>query len=423
MKFSEMSLSARIFTGMILGLLTGLLINNFLGDVAFVQIYLTDGLFQVVGQVFLRSLQMLVIPLVFVSLVSGSSALADPKQLARLGGKSMLLYLFTTAVAISLALVFAVIVQPGVGIELISENYVPKEAPAFVQVVLNMFPKNPIQAMAEGKMLQVIIFAIFFGVAITMSGESGQRVRSIIGDFESVIMKLVAIVMHLAPFGVFALIARLFAGLGYDGIKPLMSYFFLVLFVLFVHALVIYPTLLKSLTGLNPITFLKKLRPAMLVAFSTASSGATMPVTMRVVEKRLGVSNSTASFTVPLGATINMDGTAIMQGVATAFIAQAYGIDLTFGQYIMVIVMAVMASIGTAAVPGVGLIMLVQVLNQVGLPVEGIAMIIGVDRLLDMTRTAVNVTGDAMVSTIVDKSEKGLDLEVFNDPDADMEEA
>ncbi len=424
MNWSQMSLSARIFTGMIVGLITGLLINAFLGEVPWIEQYFTGGLLHIVGQVFLRSLQMLVIPLVFVSLVCGSSALADPKQLARLGGKAMGLYLFTTAVAISLALIFAVIVKPGVGVDLVSSSsYAVKDAPPFVEVILNMFPKNPFQAMAEGKMLQVIVFAIFFGVAISMAGEPGQRVRSVISDFESVIMKLVAIVMHLAPFGVFALIAKLFAGLGWEGIRPLLSYFLLVLFVLFVHGLVVYPTMLKLITGLNPIVFLKKLRPAMLLAFSTASSGATMPVTMRVVEKRLGVSTSTASFTVPLGATINMDGTAIMQGVATAFIAQAYGIPLTFEQYLMVILMAVMASIGTAAVPGVGLIMLVQVLNQVGLPVEGIAMIIGVDRLLDMTRTAVNVTGDAMVSTIVDKSEGGIDMDVFNDPEADMKEA
>lgn len=231
-------------------------------------------------------------------------------------------------------------------------------------------------------------------------------------------MRLVMILMSLAPYGVFALMAKLFAEIGFGTITSLLKYFLLVLFVLLLHALVTYPVILKALTRLNPIMFMRKMRDAQIFGFSTASSNATIPVTLEAVTNRLGVHKSVGSFTVPLGATINMDGTAIMQGVATVFIAQVYGVDLSLADYLMVVLTATLASIGTAGVPGVGLIMLAMVLNQVGLPVEGIGLIIGVDRLLDMTRTSVNVTGDAMVSCIVAKSEDEFDDEVFNDPDA-----
>jgi Na+/H+-dicarboxylate symporter len=231
-------------------------------------------------------------------------------------------------------------------------------------------------------------------------------------------MKMVMMLMKLAPYGIFCLLAKLFAEVGIAMIMSLAKYFFTVLFVLLLHSLGVYTAIFKLFTGLNVTMFLSKLRPALALAFSTASSGATMPVTMRTVEQRMGVSKSVSSFTVPLGATINMDGTAIMQGVATVFIAQAYNIGLGIEGYLTVVLTATLASIGTAAVPGVGLVMLVMVLNQVGLPVEGIGLIIGVDRLLDMTRTATNITGDAMVTTVVANSETLLDKETFNDPQA-----
>ena len=269
-------------------------------------------------------------------------------------------------------------------------------------------------------MLQVIVFALLFGVAMALSGEPGKRLAGVFEDINAVIMRLVMILMNLAPYGVFFLLAKLFTTLQWDLILNLIKYFLLVIFVLVLHGTVVYSTLLKTLTGLNPVAFLKKMKDAILFAFSTSSSAATLPVTMETATKKLGVKNSIASFTLPMGATLNMDGTAIMQGVATVFIAQVFGVDLSIGDFLMVILTATLASIGTAAVPGVGLIMLAMVLQQVGLPVEGIALIIGVDRLLDMTRTAVNVTGDCMVSCVVATSEKEFDYDTFADPDAGL---
>jgi Na+/H+-dicarboxylate symporter len=279
-------------------------------------------------------------------------------------------------------------------------------------------PNNPVAAMADAKMLPIIVFAVLLGLAITLSGEAGKRISSWFQDFNTVIMRLVAIVMNVAPYGVFALIANMAATSNGDDFLAVGKYIVLVIAVLLFHALIVYPSLLVFLTRLNPRMFLYKMRAAMMFAFSTASSNATIPVTLESVEKRVGVSNKIASFTVPLGATINMDGTAIMQGIATGFIAQFYGIDLSISQYLMVVIMVIMASIGTAGVPSVGLVLLAGVLAQVGLPEEGIALILGVDRLLDMIRTAVNITGDATVTTIVAKSEGELDEAVFRDPQA-----
>jgi Na+/H+-dicarboxylate symporter len=281
-----------------------------------------------------------------------------------------------------------------------------------------MFPTNPINSMAEGNTLQIIVFAVLFGIAISAAGKPGERVAALFSDLNEVIMKLVAMLMQIAPFGVFFLMAKLFTGLGLGAILNLGSYFLVLTATLLIHGIVVYGFLLKSFTGLNPITFLKKMEDAIMFAFSTASSNATIPVTMETATHRLGINNRVSSFTIPLGATINMDGTAIMQGVATAFIAQAFNIDLTMGDYLTVILTATLASIGTAGVPGVGLIMLAMVLNQVGLPLEGIALIMGVDRLLDMIRTAVNITGDSAASLIIAKSENAFDVDTFNDPEA-----
>jgi Na+/H+-dicarboxylate symporter len=355
-----------------------------------------------------------VIPLVFVSLVCGTAALDDIRKLGRIGGKSLGLYLATTAIAISLAMGLAALFGPGRGFDLETDaTFETPTPPPLRDVFVALIPNNIFTAMAEGQMLQIIIFAILLGIAITLSGEPGQRILAFFGALNEVVLKLVGIIMLVAPYGVFALVARTFAGEGFAAFPPLMGYFLTVLAALLIHVLVTYPVLLKLLAGLNPVTFMKKLRDVHLFAFSTASSNATIPITLRTVENRLGASNSIASFTVPLGATINMDGTAIMQGVATIFIAQAYNIPLGLADLAMVILTATLASIGTAGVPGVGLIMLGMVLKQVGLPVEGIALIIGIDRLLDMIRTAVNVTGDAMVTCIISKGENQLDMAQF----------
>ncbi len=416
MKFNtdNKQLTKRIIIGMVSGLVLGISLN-LIGREGFIENYLISGVFHVGGQIFLASLKLLVVPLVFVSLVCGTAALDDIVKLGRIGGKTIALYLFTTAVAITIALIVAIIVKPGVGFELqTSAAFVSQEAPSLIQVIIDIFPTNPIKAMAEGKMLQIIVFSCLFGVSMTLAGEPGKRILSVFNDLNTIIMKMIMMLMLFAPIGVFCLISKVFSEQGFSAIVPLAKYFFVVLFVLFIHVILTYGTILKVISRLSPITFIKKMRNPIVFAFSTASSNATIPVTMEAVEQKLGVKNSVASFTIPLGATINMDGTAIMQGVATVFISQAYGIEIGPAGYLMVILTAILASIGTAGVPGVGLIMLAMVLRQVGLPVEGIGLIIGVDRLLDMTRTAVNITGDAVVTCIVANSEGQLTKKVFD---------
>ncbi|MCG9630216.1 dicarboxylate/amino acid:cation symporter [Vibrio sp. Isolate30] len=418
-----MSLTGRVILGMVAGILVGFAIQSLFAESGFVNTYIVNGLFEVGGKIFVASLKMLVVPLVFVSLVCGTSSLKDLSTLGRMGGKTLALYIGTTAVAITLALTIGNFFQPGAGADLTAaSSFKSADAPSLGQVIIDMFPTNPIQAMAEGKTLQVIVFAVLFGIAISAAGKPGERIAAVFQDLNEVIMKLVALLMNLAPYGVFFLMAKLFSGLGLGAIWNLAEYFLVLVGTLVLHGLVTYSLMLKGFTGLNPITFLRKMEDAIMFAFSTASSNATIPVTMETAKNRMGVDNKVASFTVPLGATVNMDGTAIMQGVATAFIAQAYNIDLSMTDYLMVIMTATLASVGTAGVPGVGLVMLAMVLNQVGLPLEGIALIMGVDRLLDMIRTAVNITGDSAVSIIVAKSEGAFDESRFNDPAAGEKE-
>ena len=428
------SLTTRIVIGMAAGIILGFILQMLMPNKSdfVIPLYifdlslrglLVDGIFQVGGKVFVASLQMLVVPLVFVSLICGTCSLKDTSKLGRIGGKAIGLYLITTAIAISFAMFLALLVNPGEGVNMIANTtFESREAPSLAQVIIQMFPTNPFSAFANGNMLQVIVFALLFGIAIALSGKAGERIASLFEDLSTVIMRLVTMLMNIAPYGVFCLLAGLFTDVSIETFGNLIQYFLVVFFALVLHATITYPVILKLLTGLNPLIFLRKMRNTAIFAFSTSSSNATLPITMATATKKLGVKNSIASFTVPLGATINMDGTAIMQGVATVFIAQVFNVDLTLSDYLLVILTATLASIGTAGVPGVGLIMLAMVLNQVGLPVEGIGLIIGVDRLLDMTRTAVNVTGDSMVTVIVGKSEKQFDEDVFYDIDAGQEE-
>jgi len=406
-------LTLRILVGMGAGLAVGLVLNA-VGTAGPVVGFFVEGVFHVGGQIFLSALKLLVVPLVFVSIVSGVASLDDLSRLGRVGGKTLALYLCTTSVAITLALLAAMLVRPGAGFALESDaSFEVVEPPTITETLINLFPTNPIQAMAEGEMLQIIVFAALFGVALTLSGEAGRRLVAVFDDLNEVVLRLVMILMGLAPYGVFFLIAKVFAAEGLEAIAPLAKYFVLVLGVLALHALLVYPLLLRFGAGLSPKPFLRKMRDPLALAFSTASSGATLPATLETVEHRLGVDNSIASFTLPLGATLNMDGTAIMQGVATGFIAQAYGVGLGPGEFLAVVLTATLASVGTAAVPGVGLVMLAMVLRQVNLPVEGIGLVIGVDRILDMVRTAVNVTGDATISCVVARSEGELDLRTY----------
>jgi len=417
-----MSLTTRIVLAMTAGILGGALIkvlHDFsllgpTGDFIFYDL-LANGLFDIIGQIFISSLRLVIVPLVFFSLVCGVVSITSTSQIGRITLKTLGLYLLTTAVAISTALFFALIFQPGLGADLsLPQAFNPSAPPSLKEVVVNIFPTNPIAAMAEGNMLQIIVFSLLFGVALKAVGENGKPLQLTFERLNEVILKLVTMLIELAPYGVFSLLLTLFAVQGIGVIGDLAKYFFLLVFVLIFHGIVTYGLFLSVLAKLNPITFFSKLRSLAVFAFSTSSSSATMPITLQTVRTKLGVKPSIGSFTVPLGATVNMDGTAIMQGIATVFIAQAYNMDLTTMDYLMVILTATLASIGTAGVPGVGLIMLAMVLEQVGLPVEGIALIIGVDRLLDMTRTAVNVCGDAMVSCVVAKSEGEFDKEVFD---------
>ena len=414
-----MNLTVRILIGMGAGLLLGSLIHGLADPAGWVQQVLVADILDAGGTLFIASLKVMVVPLVLVSLVCGAASLGATGRIGPLGLKTLGLYLLTTAVAVSLALTVALIVNPGEGGNLPTEvSYEAKPAPSIKDTLINIFPTNPVEAMAEGKMLQIIVFALLLGVAISRAGASGDRIRTGFEAANDVLMALIRMLIQLAPYGVFCLMAKLFATQGFDEISKLLTYFLTVAGVLVLHFALTYSTLLTLLARINPLTFVKKMREPLLVAFSTSSSGATLPVTLRTVERRVGVKNEVASFVVPLGATINMDGTAIMQGVATVFIAQMYGIDLGASDYLMVVVTATLASIGTAAVPGVGLVMLTMVLTQVGLPVEGIGLIIGVDRLLDMMRTAVNVTGDGTVALVVARSEGQVDDDVFADPEA-----
>lgn len=417
----KMNMTTKILIWMVAGLVLGSLINGFATEVVFIQDYLVNGLFHVAGAMFISSLKMLVVPLVTFSLICGVCGIGDINKLGRVGAKAFGLFMLTTALAITLAITVASIVAPGKGFDLAQATpteFTAKEAPPLTQVIIDLIPSNPVAAYAEGNMLQIIFFTILFAVCILMIGEPGKSIAEGAEKLNLVMMQVVNVVMQIAPYGVFALMAKTFSLQGLGLILPMLSYFLVVAVVLLLHATGTLMLLLKVLGKVDPFIFMKKMRAVQIFAFSTSSSNATIPVTLRAAEERLGVENATASFVVPFGATINMDGTAIMQGVATVFIANVYGIDLGLSGYLTVIGMAVLASIGTAGVPGVGLIMLAMVFNQVGLPIEGIALIMGVDRLLDMMRTAVNVTGDSVITTIVARSENSIDMATYNDPNA-----
>ncbi|MCP3761578.1 dicarboxylate/amino acid:cation symporter [Domibacillus sp. A3M-37] len=401
----KVNLTTKIIAALILGAIVGLILNLTAPNVFDV---LNTYLFVPVGQIFLSLISMLVVPLVFFSIVLGSAGLGDPQKLGRIGVKTVGYFLITTCIAIVIGLALAASIQPGSAGEFdtAGAEFSAEEAPPVSETLMNIIPKNPINAMAEGNMLQLIIFAVFIGLALTALGEKTKGIFSLVEQGNEIMMYLVGLVMKFAPYGTFGLIATAIGTQGWDAILAMGSYMLVVLAALFIHSVVTYGGTVAFLAKKSPIWFFKTFAPAMGVAFSTSSSNATLPVSMEVAQRDLKVPKPISSFVQPLGATINMDGTAIMQGVATMFIAQAYGIDLTMVELATVVLTAVLASIGTAGVPGVGLIMLAMVLGSVGLPVEGIGLIIGIDRLLDMTRTAVNITGDAACALYVGESEK-----------------
>lgn len=421
----KIGLTTAIFIGLLLGAVTGMLFHYVVPVGKIRDDLFINGVFYVVGNGFLRLMQMLVVPLVFCSLVCGSMAMGDTRKLGKIGVKTLGFYLVTTALAITVAILTANVINPGMGLDMSSiqaTEVTIAEKTSLADTLLNIIPTNPIKALANGEMLPIILFALIVGVILAGLGESGETVGNFFSQFNDVMMQMTVIVMKLAPYGVFCLIAKTFSGIGFDAFLPLLKYMVGVLFALAIQCCVVYMTMLKVFTGLSPRKFLKKFLPVMGFAFSTATSNATIPMSIDTLAKRMGVSKRISSFTIPLGATINMDGTAIMQGVAVVFAAQAFGIQLTVSDYITVILTATLASIGTAGVPGVGLITLSMVFASVGLPVEAIALIMGIDRILDMSRTAVNITGDAVCTTIVACQDKALKREVFDDTKAGLNE-
>ncbi|WP_088292766.1 dicarboxylate/amino acid:cation symporter [Bacillus mycoides] len=395
-----------ILVALFLGLVVGLTLN-----LAAPSIFepLNQYAFNPLGQLFIRLIKMLVVPVVFISIVLGAAGLGDPKQLGRIGLKSISFFLVTTAVAISIAVTFALIIKPGAGGNFKTDGLKyegAKTETSFVDTLLNIVPDNPAKAMADGNMLQIIAFAALIGLGLAVLGKRVQGVHSLLEQGNELMMYLVNLVMKLAPIGTFGLLASSVGKMGLAGVAAMFKYMLVVMLVLIIHGVFVYGGLLKVLAKESIIRFFKHFGPVMAIGFSTSSSNASLPFAMKTAQEKLGVPKAISSFVQPLGATINMDGTAIMQGVATVFIAQVYGVELTLPQLAMVVLTAVLASIGTAGVPGVGLVMLTMVLNQVNLPVEGIALIIGIDRILDMSRTAVNISGDAICAMIVAKSEE-----------------
>lgn len=405
--WGSIALWKKIVVGMILGVIAGII----LGPEA--------EMFKPIGTLFINAIKMLIVPLVFCSLVVGVTSMQDISKMGRIGAKSITIYLGTTAVAISIGLGLATLLTPGEGLNMVAANAATdaKEAPTLVQTLLNLIPKNPVNALAAGNILQIIVFALGLGIALNLCGEKAKPAIAVFDSLAEAMYKLTELVMKLAPFGIFGLMAWVAGKYGLEILLPLIQVIAVVFIGSLLHVLVFYTSLIKFVGRLNPIRYLKGLANPAAVAFTTTSSSGTLPATIKCAREEMGVSKGISSFVLPLGATINMDGTALYQGVAALFIAQAFGIQLEFADYLAIIMTATLASIGTAGVPGAGLIMLSLVLTTVGLPMEGLAIIAGIDRILDMARTSVNVCGDLMVSILVGRSEKELDTAVYNHSD------
>ena len=415
----KIGLTTKIFIALLAGAVFGIVLCYMVPSGHVKDDIIVEGILYVVGQGFIRLMKMLVVPLVFCSLVCGSMAIGDTKKLGTVGVRTLIFYLFTTALAITVALSVGNIINPGIGLDMsaIKSNAAEVEemaATSLSDTILNIIPDNPLNSLASGNMLQIIVFALIVGIILAKLGERTETVGNFFSQFNDIMMEMTMMVMSLAPVGVFCLIARTFANIGFSAFVPLAKYMVGVLLALAIQCFIVYLGLLKVFTGLNPFKFIKNFFPVMAFAFSTATSNATIPLSIDTLAKKMGVSKKISSFTIPLGATINMDGTAIMQGVAVVFAAQAFGIQLDVMDYLTVIGTATLASIGTAGVPSVGLVTLTMVFNSVGLPVEAIGLIMGIDRILDMTRTAVNITGDAVCTTIVAHQNKELDRDAFN---------
>lgn len=417
----KLGLTTMIFFALICGAILGAIINAFFMDIAFVNDIIVEGLFYIVGQGFISLMKMLVVPLVFCSIVCGAAAIGDTKTLGTVGVKTIGFYLLTTMIAVAVALGIATLISPGLGLDMSAIESVSttvdsstSSSVSMVDTILNIIPTNPIESLANGEMLQIIFFALLIGIILAKLKDKAQLVTNLFTQGNDIMMEMTMMIMKVAPIGVFCLIARTFSELGFSAMVPMLKYMITVVIGLAIQGYVVYMFLLKVIGGLNPIKFVKKFFPVQMFAFSTATSNATIPMNIDTLEEKMGVSRKISGFTIPLGATINMDGTAIMQGVAVVFVAQAFGITLTPADYATVIATATLASIGTAGVPSVGLITLAMVFDSVGLPVSGIGLIMGIDRILDMLRTAINITGDAVCTAIVAKQNGDMNLDVFN---------
>lgn len=414
----RLPMHTKILLALVAGIAFGFAANQ-LGFAPFVTTYIRP-----VGTAFIKLISMVVVPLVFVALLVGTTGLKDMRSLGRIGLRTLVLYVSMTAIAVSIGLGMANLVRPGVGFsqetrqQLVQGADAPKtgatlERPSIRDLLLNIIPANPVHSLAEGEMLQIIFFAVLMGVCLTMIAP--ERAKPVITFFEGaneVFVKMVHVIMQIAPYGVFALVAAVVADFGLGILLLLIKYCVAVLFGLLIYMLVVYSAILKFLARTGVRRFFRGIRPAQLVAFSSSSSAATLPVTMKCATENLGVAPSVASFMLSVGASINMDGTALYQGVAAVFIAQFYGLNLDFGQQLMVVLTATLASLGTVGIPGAGVVMLAMVLRSIGVPLEGIGVIMGVDRFLDMCRTAVNVTGDSVCMMVIAAAEGQLDESV-----------
>ncbi|MEH6825807.1 MAG: dicarboxylate/amino acid:cation symporter [Motiliproteus sp.] len=402
--WSGLALWKKILVGMVLGVAAGAIMGP------------DAEMLKPIGTLFINAIKMLIVPLVFCSLVVGVTSMQDTRKMGRVGLKSVVLYLGTTAVAISIGLALATLFTPGEGLNMIANDVAAtgKEAPTLVQTLLNMIPKNPIGALAAGNILQIIVFALGLGIALTMCGKKAEPAVKLFESLAEAMYKLTELVMKLAPYGVFGLMAWVAGKYGLDILLPLIKVITVVYIGCLIHVLVFYTGMVSILGRLNPVRYIKGLVNPAAVAFTTTSSSGTLPATIKASREEMGVSKGISSFVLPLGATINMDGTALYQGVCALFIAQAFNVDLALSDYVLIVMTSTLASIGTAGVPGAGLIMLSLVLTTVGLPIEGLAIVAGIDRILDMARTSVNVCGDLMVTILVGKSENELDESIYN---------
>ena len=404
----RITLPTRILIGLVVGILIGLIF----GEKATV--------IKPIGTIFIRLITMVVVPLVLVSLMLGTAGLGDIKKLGRIGIKTFIYFMLTTVVAIVIGLFLANLIKPGIGLNEtaraeLTKNYKAsteagiqrlKDKPSTLEVLIEIVPANPVKSLAEGNMLQVIFIAVVFGAALTLvKKEKADPVLRLLDSLNDVVIQVVHIAMNIAPFGVMALIASVIGQFGASVLLTLLKYTLTVIAGLAIHAFIVNGLAIRFLGRMNPLRFFKATKEAMLIAFSTSSSNATLPVAMENVEQ-IGVKRTFSSFVIPLGATINMDGTALYQGVSAVFIAQIYGMPLTVGDQLTIVLMATLASIGAAGVPGAGIIMLVMVLKQIGIPLEGISLIMGVERILDMCRTTTNMVGNMTSALVIQKSEK-----------------